>query len=149
VHNIDKTEQKVINITDEVFRQKDFEIFVVEDDYFNKLVIHSLLERIANVSSASNGEEALELIATRLEEGREFDIMLIDINLPDGWDGIRLMHAIKEKWPIYKDIIFIAQTAYSNEKDKTTIMNAGFNEYVTKPIDGDYLINLVKYKLMQ
>ena len=148
-HNADISVQKIISIPDDVFRKKDFEVFVVEDDYFNKLVIHSLLERISKVTSASNGQEALDFIEKRLEEGREFDIMLIDINLPDGWDGIRLMNVIKEKWPIYKDIIFIAQTAYSNEKDRTTIMDAGFNEYVTKPIDGDHLINMVKYKLMQ
>ena len=144
-----KPETTIIGIPDEVFRKKDFEVFVVEDDYFNKLVLHSLLERITKVTSASNGEEALELINRRLQDGKEFDIMLIDINLPDGWDGIKLMNKIKEKWPIYNDVIFIAQTAYSNEKDKKIILNAGFNEFITKPIDGDALINLIKFKLMQ
>jgi signal transduction histidine kinase/CheY-like chemotaxis protein len=145
----DTKEQKINLISDDIFKQKQFEVFLVEDDYFNKLVIHNLLERITNVTSATNGQEALDLIEKRLEEGIEFDIMLIDINLPDGWDGIKLMKIIKEKWPIYKDVIFIAQTAYSNEKDKKAIMDAGFNEYITKPIDSDYLINLVKHKLMQ
>ena len=144
-----KSETKIIGIPDKVFRKKDFEVFVVEDDYFNKLVLHSLLERITKVTSASNGVEALELIDKRLQDGKEFDIMLFDINLPDGWDGIKLMNKIKEKWPIYNDVIFIAQTAYSNEKDKKIILNAGFNEFITKPIDGDALINLIKFKLMQ
>ena len=143
------TKTKTIAIPDEVFRKKDFEIFVVEDDYFNKLVLHTLLERIAKVTSASTGEEALELITKRINDGKEFDIMLIDINLPDGWDGIKLMDIIKEKWPIYKDVIFIAQTAYSDEKDKKTILNAGFSEFITKPIDGETLINMIKFKLMQ
>ena len=144
-----KLETTFIGIPDDIFRKKDFEVFVVEDDYFNKLVLHSLLERITKVTSASNGEEALKLIEKRIQDGKEFDIMLIDINLPDGWDGIRLMNNIKEKWPIYKDVIFIAQTAYSNEKDKRIILNAGFNEFISKPIDADALINLIKFKLMQ
>jgi len=142
-------ETTTIGIPDKIFRKKDFEVFVVEDDYFNKLVLHSLLERITKVTSASNCEEALDLISKRLKDGKEFDIMLIDINLPDGWDGIKLMNTIKEKWPIYNDVIFIAQTAYSNEKDKKIILNAGFNEFITKPIDGEALINLIKFKLMQ
>ncbi len=137
-----------IVISDALFKQKEFQIFLIEDDYFNRLMLETILDNIGIVTSASGGNEAIELIDKKHNSGEEFDIMIIDINLPDGWDGISLMHKIREKWPLYKDVIFIAQTAYANTEDKKRFLDNGFNEYITKPIDSDKLINLIKYRLM-
>ena len=146
--NITANKEKAIIISDTLFKQKEFQIFLIEDDYFNKLMLETILDNIGIVTSASGGNEAIELIDNKHKAGEEFDIMIIDINLPDGWDGISLMHKIREKWPLYKDIIFIAQTAYANTEDKKRFLDSGFNEYITKPIDSDKLINLIKYRLM-
>ena len=135
-------------LSDHIVKQKAYQIFLVEDDYFNKLMLETTLDRIGMVTSAASGKEALKLIEEKHNSGEEFDIMIIDINLPDGWDGISLMKTIKEKWPLYNDIIFIAQTAYSDEEDKKKILDAGFNEYITKPIEHEQLINIVKMRLM-
>ena len=147
---VKKTDNKVdsIVISDALFKQKEFQIFLIEDDYFNKLMLETILDNIGIVTSASGGNEAIDLIDRKHKTGEEFDIMIIDINLPDGWDGISLMHKIREKWPLYKDIIFIAQTAYANTEDKKRFLDNGFNEYITKPIDSEKLINLIKYRLM-
>jgi CheY-like chemotaxis protein len=135
-------------LSDHIVKQKAYQIFLIEDDYFNKLMLETTLDRIGIVTSATTGNEALKLIEEKHNSGEEFDIMIIDINLPDGWDGITLMNTIKQKWPLYKDIIFIAQTAYADEEDKRKIIDAGFNEYITKPIDHEQLINIVKLRLM-
>jgi len=148
-NDVAKTDKKdSIVISDALFKQKEFQIFLIEDDYFNKLMLETVLDNIGIVISASGGDEAIELIDNKHKSGEEFDIMIIDINLPDGWDGISLMHKIREKWPLYNDIIFIAQTAYANAEDKKRFLESGFNEYITKPIDSDRLINLIKYRLM-
>ncbi len=146
---VDEKSQNFNNLlSDHIVKQKAFQIFLLEDDYFNKLMLETTLNRIGEVTSASSGNEALQLIEQKHNKGEEFDIMIIDINLPDGWDGIKLMKTIKDKWPLYKDIIFIAQTAYTEEEDKRKIIEAGFNEYITKPIDPEYLINIVKRRLI-
>ena len=147
-NSVDVKEQSSIVISDALFKQKEFQIFLIEDDYFNRLMLETILDGIGIVTSASGGDEAIELIDKKHESGEEFDIMIIDINLPDGWDGITLMHKIREKWPLYNDIIFIAQTAYANTEDKKRFLDNGFNEYITKPIDSEKLINLIKYRLM-
>lgn len=144
--NIDSDTE--ITISDEVFKQKEFQIFLIEDDYFNKLMIESVLDKIGIVTATSNGEEALKVIEEKHNNGDEFDIMIVDINLPDGWDGISLMQTIRERWPLYNDIIFIANTAYADNTDKKRFIESGFNEYITKPIDSTKLTNLIKYRLM-
>lgn len=135
-------------ITDTLFRQKEFQIFLIEDDYFNRLMLETILDNVGIVTSAAGGDEAMSLIEEKHNTGEEFDIMIIDINLPNGWDGIKLMLEIRKKWPLYNDIIFIAQTAYADNADKQRFLDNGFNEYITKPIDSEKLINLIKYRLM-
>ncbi len=150
--DLDKEHKKIEQnklMSDEIFKQKEFQIFLVEDDYFNRLMVETILDRIGYVTSAANGNEAIQLVADKNKNGEEFDIMIIDINLPDGWDGISLMKTIREKWPLYNDIIFIAQTAYSDKTDKQRFLSAGFNEYITKPIDSDNLINIIKNRLLK
>jgi len=72
-----------------------------------------------------------------------FDVMLFDINLPAPWDGIKLMHEIKQRWKEYKFIPFIAQTAYAMVGDKERLLEAGFDNYLPKPVSKNALINTI------
>ncbi len=122
-------------------------IFIVEDDRMNRLVLNKMLNKIGNNSLAVDGEETLEIIEKAHKQGLIFDIMLFDINLPAPWDGIILMNEVKEKWPEYKFVPFIAQTAYAMAGDKERLLEAGFDDYIPKPVNKNALINSIYRQL--
>lgn len=118
-------------------------IFVVEDDYSSRKILVKILGKYATVVEAENGENALEIIGKKMEDNVFFDLFLFDINLPAPWDGIKLMGAFKNKYEIYKESPFIAQTAYSMAGDKERLLEAGFNGYISKPIKREELYKTI------
>lgn len=126
---------------------EDLKIFVVEDDRMNRLVINKMLKKVGEVVSAVDGDETLKIIKEHTEKGVIFDIMLFDINLPTPWDGIKLMKEVKKEIKEYKKIPFIAQTAYAMTGDKERLLEAGFDNYLAKPINKNELINMIYNQL--
>ncbi|MDD4603138.1 MAG: hybrid sensor histidine kinase/response regulator, partial [Bacteroidales bacterium] len=123
------------------------EIFIVEDDLMNKIVLYEMTKKLGNVITAINGDETLKVIDQQYKEGRIFDIMLFDINLPPPWDGIKLMHEVRKKWKEYQSIPFVAQTAYAMAGDKEKLLEAGFDDYISKPINQQELYSIIKNQL--
>jgi len=97
--------------------------------------------------AAINGDETLKIIKARVAENKFFDIMLFDINLPPPWDGIKLMQEIRKTWKQYRSIPFIAQTAYAMAGDRETLLEAGFDDYISKPINQQQLFSIMKNQL--
>ena len=126
---------------------QDLEIFIVEDDLMNKIVLCQMTKPLGNVVAAINGDETMKIIEQSIKEGKIFDIMLFDINLPPPWDGIRLMQEIRKKWKEYKIIPFVAQTAYAMAGDKEKLLEAGFDDYISKPINQQELYSIIKNQL--
>lgn len=101
------------------------QILIVEDDSFlNKMLAYNLTADGYDVTSALNARTAAEAIRRR-----EFDMVLLDINLPDG-NGIELCRIIKPRYP---DAIVIFLTANDQESDQIRSYEAGAVDYVTKP----------------
>ncbi len=125
----------------------DVEVFIVEDDRMNRLVLKKMLENKFKLTLAVDGEETLKIISETYSEGKLFDIMLFDINLPVPWDGILLMKEIKSRWKEYNNIPFIAQTAYAMSGDKERLLEAGFDDYIPKPINQGHLISMINNQL--
>ncbi len=123
-------------------------IFVVEDDKMNRLVLKKMLSKIGDITVAVNGEETLKIIEQNSKFGVNFDIMMFDINLPPPWDGTMLMQKIKQIYPQYRSVPFIAQTAYAMSGDRERLLEAGFDDYISKPISKFLLIKVIeKYKV--
>ncbi|MEI6457115.1 MAG: response regulator, partial [bacterium] len=145
--------QQITSASKEISRKMKFktlqnlEIFIVEDDLMNKIVLYEMTKSLGNVVSAVNGEETLKILEKTYHEGKLFDIMLFDINLPPPWDGIKLMHEIRKKYSEYKTIPFIAQTAYAMAGDKEKLLEAGFDDYISKPINQQALYSIMKNQL--
>ena len=119
-------------------------IFVVEDDKMNRLVLRKMLSKIGDITLAVNGEETLNIIDENAKLGMTFDIMLFDINLPPPWDGTFLMQKIKQNYPQYRSIPFIAQTAYAMSGDRERLLEAGFDDYISKPISKFLLLKVIE-----
>jgi PAS domain S-box-containing protein len=110
----------------------DTTVLIVEDDYNNFLLVKNLLNPLKiNIIHAENGEVAIEMC----KNGPIPSLVLMDIRMPV-MDGLLAIKIIKEFLP---DLPVIAVTAYANDKDRERIMEAGFNDYVVKPIDKQIL----------
>ena len=100
-------------------------ILVVEDDSFlNKMVTYNLSADGYDVISALNVKTATQAL-----NSREFDLVLLDINLPDG-NGFELCKLIKPQHP---DTIIIFLTANDQESDQIRGYEVGAVDYITKP----------------
>src|SRR3990170_507826 len=113
-------------------------VLVVEDNPLNmELVVEILGTRGFTVQEAIDGEEALKKI-----EKEDYDLILMDIELP-GMDGVEVTKIIKNK---YKKIPVIALTSYAMKGDRERFLAAGFDEYLSKPLEVTaFLKRLEKY----
>jgi PAS domain S-box-containing protein len=122
-------------------------ILLIEDDSFSSKVIQLLLYKYVNLSTATNGDEALEKIDKKFKQNEFYDLFLMYIRLPKPWNGFSLREEIKKRWSKYSKIPFIAQTAFAMKEDQEKIIQAGFEGYISKPISGSNLTNLIFEKL--
>jgi signal transduction histidine kinase/ActR/RegA family two-component response regulator len=141
------SEELVANPTQSIFDLGKIKIFIVEDDRMNRLILEKMLKKSGEIVTAIDGPDTLAIIEKSVNSNNIFDIMLFDINLPQPWDGIKLMHEVKKRFPAYKNIPFIAQTAYAMVYDKDTYLEAGFNDYIAKPINKTELITMIQKQL--
>lgn len=141
----DKVESS--SISENANQTRDIHIFIVEDDRMNRLVLKSMLQGKYKITMAVDGDETLKIIEKRYKDGDTFDIMLFDINLPVPWDGVELMKVVKEKYKNYLNIPFVAQTAYAMTGDKERLLESGFDDYISKPLNQNRLISIINNNL--
>lgn len=120
------------------------DIFIVEDDRMNRMVLEKMLQKTGKIVTAEDGDQTMKIIGDHYKKGHIFQVMLFDINLPAPWDGIKLMQEIRKLYPEYKTIPFIAQTAYAMAGDKDKFIEEGFNDYIAKPVNKNELLTMVK-----
>jgi CheY-like chemotaxis protein len=113
-------------------------ILVAEDNDNNYLLFKSILQNDYQLYHAKDGVEAVEMFQLH-----QPDLILMDINMPrmDGNEATREIRKISDTIPI------VAVTAYAFASDKERIMENGFNEYVSKPINVKRLREVVKNML--
>ena len=145
---ISKVDSKMKSFEDaEFLKELKPDILLVEDDEYSAKLIKLMLIRVANMSIAYTGEEALDLIKKSYKKGQLFDVVLMDMRLPKPWDGILLRAEIRKRWREYTKVPFIAQTAFAMKDDKKKILAAGFDEYISKPISSDDLFAIIAEQL--
>jgi signal transduction histidine kinase/DNA-binding NarL/FixJ family response regulator len=111
-------------------------ILLAEDDDLNRQTTTYFLQREGYlVTTARNGKEALNLLETDT-----FDIVLMDVQMP-GIDGIAATRQIRtaKNGKFNPEIPVIAITAYAMQGDREKFLNAGVNDYVSKPIQFELL----------
>ena len=113
-------------------------ILVVEDNELNSKLFHDILGAMdceaVVVNHPSQFEDSLRIFTP--------DLILMDINLPER-SGKELIQDLKSNEK-YKDIPVIAVTAMALEQDKQTIIDAGCDGYITKPIDVMNFMKVIK-----
>jgi two-component system, cell cycle response regulator DivK len=111
-------------------------IMVVDDVQINYNLIQILLRKTkAKLIWASNGQEAVD----NYKANPEIDLILMDIRMPV-MDGYEATANIKK---INKDVPIIAQTAYALVEDREKCVHAGCDNFISKPIIANVLIELI------
>jgi len=122
-------------------------ILMVEDDLDTAAIIQIWLKGTCKTINVRDGNETLDQIATQYLNGKLFDLMLFDINIPYPWNGITLMKEIKNRWDVYNQIPFIAETAFALPEDRIRILAAGFTDYLCKPLSKELLVETISKRL--
>ncbi len=114
-------------------------ILIVDDDIRNIYVLlEALISKGADVITAHNGKEAIEILKDNLDT----DIILMDIMMPimDGYEATRII----KKESSTKEIPVIAVTAKAMSDDKEKALEAGCDDYVTKPLQMSFLTTIIE-----
>ena len=126
----------------ESFTAPDAIILVVDDTVMNLTVVKGLLKQTKiHIETALNGEECLKMVTHK-----KYDIIFLDHRMP-GMDGIETLQAMKEMTDnLNKDTPVISLTANAISGAREQYISAGFQDYLTKPINYSQLEKLiVKY----
>ena len=140
ISNLPKSKQLIINSLHDkeaVFHSK--KILLVDDDMRNVFALSKILqERGMEIIKAENGKNALEM----LDMHTDIDLVLMDIMMPE-MDGYEAMKRIRSQVK-FKSLPVIALTAKAMKDDKQKCIDAGANDYITKPIDVERLLSLMR-----
>lgn len=119
-------------------------ILLVDDDMRNIFALSSVLEGYnMEISFAQNGKEALE----HLETHPGVELVFMDIMMPE-MDGYETMKHIRLRAE-YDRLVIIALTARALEEDRVKCLQAGANDYISKPINTTQLVSVLKLWLIQ
>jgi len=111
-------------------------ILVVEDDPVSYAFLKELFQPTgADLYHAGDGLEAIN----QFRKIKNIDLVIMDIQLPemDGFEATRIIRSLNSNIPV------IAQTAFAMSDDKEKMKLAGFDDYVSKPIDINHLLGIV------
>jgi CheY-like chemotaxis protein len=114
-------------------------VVIVDDDIRNIFAMTSMLERYKmEVHSAETGKAALEL----LQNEADTDLVLMDIMLPE-MDGYETIRAVRKMYG-FEQLPIIALTAKAMKGDREKCIDAGASDYISKPVDTERLLTLLR-----
>ncbi len=131
----DKIEEEKANIV-----EKELKILVAEDDAINQLYLAGFLKSQGwKVDTASNGVQAIEKF-----EKNTYDLVLMDGQMPrmDGFETTRRIREMEQKTGVHTPIIAI--TGYAIPGDREKFLEAGMDDYISKPVDEQKLVDIIR-----
>ncbi|MEA2684984.1 MAG: hypothetical protein QOE93_179, partial [Actinomycetota bacterium] len=140
-----------LHTADAVFRGK--RVLIVDDDVRNVFALTSALEGLGiDVQFAENGRDAVEILnisAGGTDAG--FDLVLMDMMMPemDGYETMRNIRAPLNDDARFGRLPIIALTAKAMKGDREQSIAAGASDYITKPVDVEQLLSLMRVWLYQ
>jgi signal transduction histidine kinase len=117
-------------------------ILCVEDNLIEREVMESIVKRKGyNYIAASNGNEALKIL-----KDNRVDLILLDVKMPE-LNGFETTKVIREKEKSRKHIPIIAMTAHAMIGDRDKCIEAGMDDYISKPFNIEELYNIFEFYL--
>jgi CheY-like chemotaxis protein len=110
-------------------------ILIAEDNDSNFILMTYILKKYYQFERAKNGQEAVEKV-----EKDSFDIVLMDIKMPI-MDGLEATKAIKASHP---ELPIVALTANAFDSDRQLAMDAGCDDFLSKPVSSELCLKTIK-----
>ena len=110
-------------------------VLIAEDNDSNYILMTYILKKYYQFERAKNGQEAVEMA----EKGG-YDIVLMDIKMPI-MDGLEATKNIRAKFP---DLPIVALTANAFDSDRQLALEAGCNDFLSKPVSSDLCLKTIK-----
>ncbi|WP_125722980.1 response regulator [Flavobacterium ustbae] len=135
--NTKKENYKKLNSLNNILFEK--KVLIVDDDVRNIYSLSKALEAFKmNVITAFDGKEAIKI----LDENPDTDVVLLDMMMPN-MDGYETAEKIRSN-PKFLNLAVIAVTAKAMTGDREKCIKAGASDYITKPVDVDQLLSLLR-----
>jgi CheY-like chemotaxis protein len=126
-----------LHSTEGVFAGK--KVLIVDDDVRNVFALTSVLEANGmDVVFAENGRDGIEMLSAN----PDVDLVLMDIMMPE-MDGYETMQAVRQM-PEFRQLPIISLTAKAMKGDREKSITSGASDYITKPVDTDQLLSLMR-----
>ena len=110
-------------------------ILIAEDNDSNYILMTYILKKYYQLERAKNGQEAVEMA-----EKNAYDLVLMDIKMPI-MNGLEATKAIRAALP---DLPIIALTANAFDSDRQLALEAGCNDFLSKPVSSDLCLQTIK-----
>lgn len=112
-------------------------ILIVDDDFTSRKILHASLQKLGTCDMACNGEEACSAYLLAFQDGKPYDLILLDIMMPgiDGNEVLRKIRQEEDNVKIYgSDRVKIAMATCLNDKDHViNSFHDGCDGYILKP----------------
>lgn len=122
---------------------------VVEDDFTSRKLLQKILSPYGEVDVAVNGQESLDAFTTALEEGNPYELVCMDIMMPemDGQEALKKIREVEKQRgiPGSQEVKVIMTTALDDPKNVVeAYYKGGATSYVPKPIDRQLFLQLLR-----
>ena len=140
ISNLPESKQRIItNLYDKETILNSKKVLLVDDDMRNVFALSKILKEWGmDVIKAENGKIAIETLASNAD----IDVVLMDIMMPE-MDGYEAMRRIRTQAQ-FKKLPVIALTAKAMKEDKQKCIDAGASDYITKPVEIERLLSLMR-----
>ncbi|MEZ4702215.1 MAG: ATP-binding protein [Rhodothermales bacterium] len=139
----DRARRRRTSRTRTVKRSTPARVLLVDDDPQMRMQMRLLLQRTCNLDLAED-----EQIALTMAQRNHYDLILQDINMGRKHAGIDALQALR-RLPDYDVVPVVAMTAYGLPKDREDLLQAGFDEYICKPISEEQLLQVINQVLKE
>lgn len=115
----------------------------MEDEFTSRALLREMLKRYGAPQVAMNGREGVEAVRAALEAGEPFDLICLDIMMPelDGQEALRQIRQIEEEMRPAKRARVIMTTALADRDTVVESINSQCDYFLVKPIDGRVLLD--------
>lgn len=123
-------------LSEDFAKQHPLKILVAEDNLVNQKLTLKILSKLGfEAALAENGKVAVEMASQQ-----QYDVILMDVQMPE-IDGQEATRIIRESLPIQP--VIIAMTANAMKEDRDDCLNAGMNDFLSKPVKLEELVNML------
>ncbi|WP_368568411.1 GacS-like sensor histidine kinase [Acinetobacter nosocomialis] len=141
------SDQPIFEEEQQDFNGQGLHILAVDDHLPNLIVLEALLGELnVKTTKALSGQEALNIIQERIDQKlKPFDLVFMDIQMPvmSGIDTTRAIRSLESTLDGEMQLPIIALTAHALADEKQKLLKVGMNDYVTKPIQMEQIIQIL------